>query len=98
LPCQTLGPRILKVLGSAWAWRLRLETGEAATVEDIAKADKVTDHFVSRTIRLAHLSPELLVSKQYQPSISPAVINHITYLPSAIQTIATFGSDKQLKD
>ncbi|WP_395662008.1 hypothetical protein [Aestuariivirga sp.] len=98
MPWQTLGPHILKVLGSAWAWRLKLDTGWAATVEDIAKAEKVKDRLVSRTIRLAYLSPELLVSKQYQPSISQTVATIIIYLPSASLTIATFGSDKQLKD
>jgi hypothetical protein len=61
----------------------------------------VTDRFVSRTIRLAYLSSELLawlVSKQYQPGISPAVATITIYLPSASLTIATFGSEKQLKD
>ena len=37
-----------------------LEIGETATVGDIAKADKMTDPFVSRTIRLAYLAPEML--------------------------------------
>ena len=37
-----------------------LEIGEMATVGDIAKADKVTDPFVSRTMRLAYLAPEVL--------------------------------------
>ena len=31
-----------------------------ATVGDIAKADKVTDPFVSQTMRLAYLAPEVL--------------------------------------
>lgn len=53
-------PHILKALGRAWAWRRRLETGEAATASEIAKAEKVTDRFVSRTMRLAYLSPEVL--------------------------------------
>ena len=49
-------PHILKALGRSWAWRRRLETGEAATVGDIARAEKVTDRFVNRTMRLAYLS------------------------------------------
>jgi hypothetical protein len=53
-------PHILKALGRAWAWRRKLESGEAATVGDIAKAEKVTDRFVSRTMRLAYLSPDVL--------------------------------------
>ena len=51
---------ILKALGRAWAWRRRLETGEAATASDIAKAEKVSDRFVSRTMRLAYLMSLLI--------------------------------------
>ena len=53
-------PHILKALGRAWAWRRKLESGEAATIHDIAKAENVTDRFVSRMMRLAYLSPDLL--------------------------------------
>lgn len=53
-------PHILKALGRAWSWRRKLESGEMATVGDIAKAENVTDRFVSRTMRLAYLSPEVL--------------------------------------
>lgn len=53
-------PHILKALGRAWAWRRKLEGGEMATLGDIAKAERVTDRFVSRTMRLAYLSPEVL--------------------------------------
>ena len=37
-----------------------LEIGEMATVGDIAKTEKVTDRFVSQTIRLVYLAPEVL--------------------------------------
>lgn len=53
-------PHILKALGRAWAWRRKLESGEMATAGEIAKAEGVTDRFVSRTMRLAYLSPEVL--------------------------------------
>jgi hypothetical protein len=53
-------PHILKALGRAWAWRRKLESGEFATVGDIAKAESVTDRFISRTMRLSYLSPEVL--------------------------------------
>lgn len=53
-------PHILKAIGRAWAWRRKLESGEMATVGEIAKAEKVTDRFISRTMRLAYLSPEVL--------------------------------------
>jgi len=53
-------PHILKALGRAWAWRRRLESGEVATAGDLAKLEGVTERFVSRTMRLVYLSPEVL--------------------------------------
>jgi len=87
-------PHILKALGRAWAWRRKLESGEMATVSDIAKAEKVTDRFVSRTMRLAYLSPEALerlVVTQVPPAISLAQLIDVTYLPWARQAERMFG-------
>jgi hypothetical protein len=53
-------PHILKALGRAWAWRRKLESGEMATIGDITRVENMTDRFVSRTMRLAYLSPETL--------------------------------------
>ncbi len=41
-------------------WRHKIETGEVATIRDIAVAEKVSERFVSRTMRLAYLSPIVL--------------------------------------
>ena len=51
---------ILRAVGRAWAWRRRLESGEVSTIQDIATMEKVSDRFVSRIIRLAYLSPDVL--------------------------------------
>ena len=53
-------PRLLRAIGRAWGWRRKLETGEVATIRDIAVAEKVSERFVSRTMRLAYLSPIVL--------------------------------------
>lgn len=53
-------PHILKALGRAWAWRRKLENGEVATAGELAKMEGVTERFVSRTMRLAFLSPDVL--------------------------------------
>jgi hypothetical protein len=53
-------PRLLRAIGRAWGWRRELETGEVATIRDIAVAEKVSERFVSRTMRLAYLSPIVL--------------------------------------
>ena len=81
-------PHILRALGRAWAWRRRLETGEAATIHDIAIAEKFTDRFVSRVMRLAYLSPEVLERLVvWREPLSLSVIDLIdaTYLPWAEQ-------------
>lgn len=86
-------PHILRALGRAWAWRRRLENGEAATIHDIAKAEKVTDRFVSRIMRLAHLSPEVLerfVTWRDPPSVSVNELINATYLPWAEQMERVF--------
>lgn len=79
-------PHILKALGRAWAWRRRLETGEAATIHDIATAEGFTDRFVSRMMRLAYLSPDVLerlVISRDPPSVSLNELIKATDLPWA---------------
>lgn len=53
-------PHILRAIGRAWAWRRRLEAGEVASIDELAEAEKVSDRFVSRMLRLTYLSPEVL--------------------------------------
>ena len=87
-------PHILKALGRAWAWRRKLESGEAATVGDIARAEKVTDRFVSRTMRLAYLSPEVLERlpvRREPPAVTVSDLIAVTYLPWGEQAGRVFG-------
>ncbi len=77
-------PVVRQALGRAWAWRRRLETGEAATIHDIAEAEKVTDRFVSRMLRLAYLSPDVLerlVISRDPPSVSVIDLVEAVNLP-----------------
>jgi hypothetical protein len=53
-------PHVLRAIGRAWGWRRKLERGEVATLTEIAKAEGLSLTFVSRYIRLAYLSPEVL--------------------------------------
>jgi hypothetical protein len=81
-------PHILRALGRAWAWRRRLETGEATTLQDIARAEVVTDRYVSRIMRLAYLSPDVLerlLLWRIPPSISLNDLIKASYLPWASQ-------------
>jgi hypothetical protein len=72
-----------------------LESGEASTVQDIAKAEKVTDRFVSRLMRLAYLSPgvlEHMVLGREPPAVSINDLLDATYLPWAEHTGRVFDS------
>ena len=88
-------PHILRALGRAWAWRRKLESGEAATIHDIAKAEGVTDRFVSRMMRLAYLSPDVLerlLLWRDQPSVTIAQMIEATYLPWSEQMSVVFDN------
>lgn len=53
-------PRLLRAIGRAWRWRKMLETGEVATLTDLAADEGLSDRYLSRVIRLAWLSPSVL--------------------------------------
>ena len=64
---------MLLAIAFAWSWRRKIETGEAGTIRDIAIAGKVSERFVSCTMRLAYLSPivlEKLVAHRHPCSLS----------------------------
>lgn len=88
-------PHILRALGRAWSWRRKLETGEASTIQDIAKAEKVSDRFIGPMMRLAYLSPDvlerLLVSREPPPVTIVQMID-ATYLPWAEQMGRVFDN------
>lgn len=94
LEARSQDPHILKALGRAWAWRRRLEAGEVATIHDLAKVEGVTDRFVSRMVRLAYLSPDvlerLMISRD-PPSVSVNRIIETTYLHWARQITVLFS-------
>jgi len=81
-------PHILRALGRAWAWRRRLESGAAATLRGIAGAEKVTNRYVSRIMRLAYLSPDVLerlLLWRVPPSVSVNELIKVSYMPWAEQ-------------
>jgi len=66
-------PHVLRAIAKAWSWRRKLESGAVSTLSDIAEAEKVSDRFVSRMMRLAYLSPVVLdhlVIRRVPPALS----------------------------
>ena len=81
---RTQDPHVLRAIARAWSWRRQLETGAASTIQDIAAAEKVSDRFVGRMIRLAYLSPsvlETLVITRKPPAISINDLMAVAELP-----------------
>ena len=89
-----IDPRMLRAIAKAWSWRRKLENGEASTILDIAKAEQVTDRFISRMLRLAWLSPvvldEILLARR-APAVSIKNLVEAANLPWVEQPAAVFG-------
>lgn len=50
---------ILKALGRAHRWKRMLESGEVASIGDLAVAEKINHSYIRRILRLTLLSPEI---------------------------------------
>lgn len=86
-------PHGLRAIARGWSWRRQLETGVASTIEDIAAAEKVSHRFVSRTMRLAHQSPEVLdhlVIRRVRPARSLNDLVAVAHRPLAEQIEGVF--------
>ena len=86
-------PHVLRAIARAWNWRRKLETGAASTIQDIAAGEKVSDRFISRLLRLAYLSPEVLehlVIRRVPPAVSLNDLGAAAERPWAEQKDAVF--------
>ena len=53
-------PHVLRAIAQAWSWRRKLESGEVATIEDMARLANVTHRMVGRMLKLTYLAPCVL--------------------------------------
>ena len=87
-------PHALKAIAKAWSWRRKLETGEAATIQDIADAEGISDRYVGRMLRLSYLAPAVLdklLIGRVPPSVSIKDLAQAAELPWIEQVAAMFG-------
>lgn len=60
-PAPPLAPQVdttvVKAIARAFRWQKMLETGQYATIKEIAKAEKINPSYVSRVLRLTLLAP-----------------------------------------
>ena len=50
----------IKAIARAFRWREMLESGTYATIGEIAGAEKISDAYVSRIMRLTLLAPDII--------------------------------------
>ena len=55
-----LDSTLLKALARGFRWRKLLETGDYATIEEIAEAENINPSYVSRVLRMTLLAPEIV--------------------------------------
>ena len=87
-------PHVLRAIARAWRWRRQLETGAASTIQDIAAAEKVSDRYVGRLLRLAFLAPQVLehlVMHRMPTALSLKDLIALADRTWAVQVDAVFG-------
>jgi hypothetical protein len=97
LTARRQDPHVLRAIGRAWGWRRKLERDEVSTLAEIAEKENLHLSFVSRFIRLAYLSPDVLqalVMEQLPCPVSLEALAEIVILPwveQRHQTSMMFG-------
>ncbi len=51
---------MIKALARAFRWRRMLETRRYATIDELARAEKINASYVSRILRLTLLAPDIV--------------------------------------
>jgi hypothetical protein len=51
---------MVKAIARAFRWRDKLESGEYATIREIAIAEKINESYVGRVLRLTLLAPDIV--------------------------------------
>ena len=61
-PLHRTEDALLKALAKAFRWRSQIESGEYASITELAKARGVNDSYACRQLRLTLLSPEIVTA------------------------------------
>jgi hypothetical protein len=79
LRCQQIDNAMVKAIARAFRWREMLESGEYATITEIAEAEQIDHGYVGRILRLTLLAPEIVeqvVAGKHPPALSVASLRH----------------------
>ena len=58
--CRRIDSAMIKAIARAFRWRDMLESGEYATIREIANAEKINETYVGRVLRLTLLAPDIV--------------------------------------
>ena len=61
-PSRRTDNTLVKALARAFRWKRMLESGEFATIAELAEREGIAAPYLTRTMRLSHLSPDLVES------------------------------------
>ena len=60
VPAATIDNAMVKAIARAFRWQALLENGTYGCLDEIAKAERIDPSFISRTIRLSLLAPDIV--------------------------------------
>ena len=95
---KDVDPHVLRAIAKAWSWRRKLDSGQVATIQDIATAEDVTPVYVSRVLKLAYLAPavlEKLLIARVPPGVSIMDMAAAAELHWGEQAVPVFGQMPQ---
>jgi hypothetical protein len=58
--CRHIDNAMVKAIARAFRWREMLESGEYATIREIAAVEKINETYVGRVLRLTLLAPDIV--------------------------------------
>jgi hypothetical protein len=59
-PERTPGSTLVKALARAFRWKRMLESGEFATIAELAEREGITPSYMTRVLRLTLLAPDIV--------------------------------------
>ena len=77
--CRQVDSALVKAVARAFRWRDMLESGTCATITEIAEAEKISETYVGRVLRLTLLAPEiieLILAGRHPPEMTLAMLMH----------------------
>lgn len=60
VPSRRTDSTLVKALARAFRWKRMLDSGEFATIADLAEHERIAAPYLTRTLRLAFLAPDMV--------------------------------------